>query len=68
MKELVDGTQVTSRGYYFLLDWNDKNNKKIMTDLYDVNRQYDLTKHQYVYLMKRAMSDELKGLGDHTQV
>lgn len=64
MKELADGTQVTSRGFYFLLDWNDRNNKRVMSDLYSVMRLHELTKHQYVYLMKLAMADELKLLGD----
>ena len=62
MKELADGKQVTSRGFYFLLDWNDRNDKKIMYNLYGVMRLHELTLHQYIYLMEKAMSDELNSL------
>ena len=62
MKELADGTQVTSRGFYFLLDWNDQNEKRMMSDLYGVMRLRELTKHQYIYLMKHAMADDFKQL------
>lgn len=64
MKKLADGTKVSSRGFYFLLDWNDQNNKKIMSDLYNVMRLYELNKHQYIYLMEHAMADELKSLNN----
>jgi len=62
MKELADGTQVSSRSYYFVLDFNDRNNKKIMYDLYGVMRLHELTKHQYIYLFKHAIEAELKSL------
>jgi hypothetical protein len=59
MKELADGKQVTSRGFYFLLDWNDRDDKKIMYGLYGVMRLAELELHQYAYLMEKAMADEL---------
>ena len=62
MKTLADGTQVSSRGFYFLLDWNDRNDKKIISDLYGVMRLHELKKHQYLYLMEKAMTDELNSL------
>ena len=62
MKELADGAIVTSRGYYFLLDWNDRNDKQVMYNLYGVMRQCELTLHQYTYLMQHAMADELNML------
>ena len=62
MKKLADGTQVNSRSYYFLLDFNDENNKKIMNDLYGVMELYKLTKSQYIYLFKKAIDIELKFL------
>jgi DNA phosphorothioation-dependent restriction protein DptG len=67
MKELADGSRVTSRGFYFLLDWNDQNDKKMMSDLYGVMRLHELTRHQYAYMMKHAMADELKSLGNGQQ-
>ena len=60
MKELADGSQVSSRGFYFLLDWNDRNNKQVMFNLYGMMRLHELSKHQYTYLMKHAMAEELK--------
>ena len=62
MKKLTDGTQVSSRSYYFLLDFNDRNNHKIINDLYSVMRLYELTKSQYIYLFKKAIDIELKFL------
>ena len=62
MKKLVDGTQVSSRSYYFLLDFNDENNKKIMNDLYGVMNLSELTKLEYIYLFKKAIDIELKFL------
>ena len=67
MKELADGTVVSARGFYFLLDWNDRNDKKMMSDLYGVMRLHELVRHQYLYMMKHAMADELKSLGDGQQ-
>lgn len=62
MKELADGTLVTSRGYYFLLDWNDNNEKKLMYGLYGLSRLCDSNINQYIYLMEKAMESELKSL------
>lgn len=62
MKELADGTQVSSRSYYFLLDFNDRNNWEIMSSLWGVMKLHELTKSQYVYLFKTAMENELKQL------
>ncbi len=33
-----------------------------MSDLYGVMRLHELTRHQYTYMMKHAMADELKSL------
>lgn len=62
MKKLADGTDVSSRGFYFLLDWNDRNDKKVMSNLYGEVKLKDLTLHQYLYMMKHAMADEIKNL------
>lgn len=64
MKTLADGTQVSARSFYFLLDFNDRDDKKIMSDLYTVMRLQELTKYQYIYLFKHAVKAELKLLGD----
>jgi len=59
MKTLIDGTQVTSRSYYFLLDFNDKTDRKIMLDLWGIEKLNALNKQQYIYLFKKAMKAEL---------
>ena len=64
MKTLADGTQVSSRSYYFLLDYNDRNNWAVMHNLYGVMKLHELTHHQYLYLFKQAIAAELKLLGD----
>lgn len=60
MKKLADGTNVSSRSYYFLLDFNDKNDWKNIMNLYGVTKLHLLTKHQYLYLFKQAVDIELK--------
>ena len=62
MKTLADGALVSARGFYFLLDWNDRNDKKVMSNLYGEVKLKDLTLHQYTYLMKHAMADEINFL------
>lgn len=60
MKKLADGTEVTSRSYYFLLDFNDRDNWKIMGDLWGIMKLHELNKHQYLYLFKKAIEQEVK--------
>lgn len=62
MKTLADGTQVSARSFYFLLDFNDRNDRQLIDNLYGVVRLTDLTKHQYNYLFRQAMDAELKVL------
>jgi len=60
MKELSDGTQVTSRSYYFLLDFNDRDGWKTLVDNFDVRRLHDLNKEQYIKLFEIATKAELE--------
>lgn len=60
MRILADGTEVTSRSYYFLLDFNDRDGRKTMRDLWGVIQLHLLDKHQYKYLFKKAVEAELK--------
>jgi len=64
MKTLADGTQVSSRSYYFLLDFNDRNDWEVISSLWGVMKLHELTKKQYIYLFKHAVTAELKALGD----
>jgi hypothetical protein len=60
MKELSDGTQVTSRSYYFLLDFNDRDSWKTIMKEFNVQRLYDLNKSQYIKLFEIATKAELQ--------
>ena len=62
MKELADGTQVSSRSFYYLLDYNDRNDRRPMIDLWGVERLKDLNIQQYTYLFKHVTNQELKNL------
>jgi hypothetical protein len=59
MKKLADGTTVTSRSYYFLLDFNDRDNWEIISSLWGVMKLNELNKHQYLYLFKKAVEQEI---------
>jgi len=60
MKELSDGTQVTSRSYYFLLDFNDRDSWKTLVNGFGVTRLHDLNKEQYIKLFEMAVEAEIK--------
>jgi hypothetical protein len=61
MKTLADGTQVTSRSYYFLLDFNDVDQWKTMHDLCNKKvKLHDLNKEEYISLFKKAVEVEIK--------
>jgi hypothetical protein len=62
MKELSDGTQVSSRSYYFLLDFNDRDSWKTLVENFNVTRLHDLTKEQYIRLFEIACEKELETL------
>lgn len=64
MKILADGTQVSSRSYYFLLDFNDRNSWEVISSLWGVMKLHELTKKQYIYLFEHAIAAELKSLKD----
>ncbi|MCK5614703.1 hypothetical protein KAR91_73255 [Candidatus Pacearchaeota archaeon] len=63
MKELADGHKVSSRSYYFLLDWNDKNNFKFLMKVIGKNKLKDCNKQEYIKLFKMATKDELSKMG-----
>jgi hypothetical protein len=62
MKELADGHKVSSRSYYFLLDWNDKNNFKYLINVIGKNKLKDCTLKEYKRLFEFATKYELKKL------
>jgi len=60
MKVLKNGEQVTSRSYYFLLDFNDRDGWKTLYDNFGVMKLHDLTKEQYIKLFEMVIKAELE--------
>jgi DNA phosphorothioation-dependent restriction protein DptG len=60
MKSLENGYQVTSRSYYYLLDWNEANSWRYMADNFGKEELKELTKEEYIQLFKHAVSLETK--------
>ena len=54
MKTLKDGTQVSARTYYYLLDFNEKYNWEAMVQFFNKNRLCDLTIEEYRKLFEHA--------------
>lgn len=62
MKELIDYSQVPARGYYFLLDWNEVDERKTMNELFNKNRLCDLELHEYIQLFDIATKKDIEFL------
>lgn len=62
MKRLSDGSEVSPRSFYYLLDFNDRDNFKTLFEVFDKKRLMDLTKHEYIKLFRIAVKRELKEL------
>lgn len=58
MKTLIDGSEVVARSYYYLLDWNEQDEWKIIYSNYGVNKLNSLTKQQYKELFMHATMHE----------
>jgi hypothetical protein len=69
MKKLADGVDVPDAGYYFLLDWNDVDQKKFINKKFDKNRLCDLNISEYFTLFNHvacATLDELRNIRSAT--
>ena len=62
MKELADGTQVSSRTYYYLLDFNDRDSWKTIMDNFNTGKLHDLNISQYIKLFEIATQADLQDL------
>jgi len=60
MKTLADGNEVTARSYYFLLDWNEHDEWKVMYNSFGKMRLCDLTLPEYKKLWMAATINETK--------
>ena len=58
MKILADGFTVSSKSYYFLLDWNDQNNKEFISEKFGKQRLCELDKEEYMILWLNATTNE----------
>jgi hypothetical protein len=54
MKTLADGTQVSARTYYYLLDFNDRFEKEAMILMFNKHRLCDLDIIEYRKLFAHA--------------
>lgn len=59
MKILIDGTKVSDRSYYFLLDWNEVDGWKFMRSTFDKYKLSELTIDEYKKLFAEATTSEL---------
>ena len=59
MKELSNKERVPSRIYYYLLEWNEKDNKQYMSEVIKKDRLYDCNKHQIYELFFHASKTDI---------
>lgn len=58
MKTLADSNNVSAKSYYFLLDWNEQNERKFINEKFNKNRLCDLVLDEYMILWLNATTDE----------
>ncbi len=58
MKTLADGTEVSARSYYYLLDWNELNEWYYMMQEFGKFKLMDLTIAEYYQLFNEATMSE----------
>jgi len=60
MKTLSDGKKVTSRTYYYLLDWRDRHYDKFpLTKLFNKEKLSELTLEEYIQLFELATNGDI---------
>ena len=62
MKTLIDDTEVPARGYYYLLDWNERDEWKTIIDISSSGRLCELDIKQYIELFEIATKKDLENL------
>jgi len=62
MKTLIDDVEVAARGYYYLLDWNERDEWKTICSIYPSGRLCDLDINQYIQLFEIATKQDLEDL------
>jgi len=62
MKTLSDGTVVSARTFYYLLDFNDRDNWEFITKSFNKTKLHDLTIIEYSQLFDHVTSLDKKTL------
>lgn len=62
MKTLSDGIEVSARNYYYLLDWNERNEWKYITSVFNKTKLNELIIDEYKKLFEHATTVELKNM------
>lgn len=65
MKTLFDGVEVSSRSYYYLLDWNDKDDRIFIEFNFNKSTLKDLTISEYLELFEYATKQEIEKLKEN---
>lgn len=60
MKELVDGVLVNARSYYYLLDFNESDQRETINKHFSKNRLCDLTISEYKLLWAYAIQKDFE--------
>lgn len=60
MKELADGSKVDCNSYYFLLAWNEKNNRKEIERRFGTVQICKLKRNEFKQLFLIAMNEAYK--------
>lgn len=60
MKTLADGTQVSARTYYYLLDFNDRYRWKFIIENFNKQKLHELTIEEYIKLFDHATEVDKK--------
>lgn len=58
MKTLSDGNEVSDATYYYLLDWNERNNKNFINKNFNKNSLRYLTLEEYLILWQYATTSD----------
>lgn len=54
--------QVPSRCWYYMLEWNDKNNWKMMQDMFDKIKLHELTLQEFWQIFNYATQKDVEDL------
>lgn len=63
MKTIANGKEVTSRTFYYLLDWRDRHHdERPLIVMFNKERLSDLTIDEYIFLFRYATEMDVKEL------